>query len=398
MSLISCSECGGQLSDRAYTCPSCGCPCNLSVNNRDGSIVERETPSNLSYAITGILVMLVLAGTSISGYYYQIFKNPLAPVFHSVWFYAHIPLGIISYSSIMSTLIVLIVASFNNFKIPKVVYALQLISTLFCVVCIVTGAIWAKTAWGSFWFWDVKETWSLIVVLVMFFCTTYLFLARPALQIALAVASIQFYSILISFIIVDMSGSMHQMWGPVITYNIFTIYKMLEYSSLGISVDYIAVIVSFLILLISAMLGLIPAVLAKRKGYEFFTWWLYGTCLFVVSVPHILLLASRETVQNKIDLTQPETLHVNKYSSSNLNGCIPVIPIGLYVTMAIFGFPAGTGLALGGYLGAKRLINKGEYDKARKHIRNNSLWCKIVLIPSIIVMVGTIAFMISTIR
>ncbi len=31
---------------------------------------------------------------------------------------------------------------------------------------IVTGALWAQTAWGSYWSWDPKETWSLITWLV----------------------------------------------------------------------------------------------------------------------------------------------------------------------------------------------------------------------------------------
>ena len=31
---------------------------------------------------------------------------------------------------------------------------------------ILTGAIWARYAWGSYWSWDPKETWSLIVWLI----------------------------------------------------------------------------------------------------------------------------------------------------------------------------------------------------------------------------------------
>ncbi|OGU08733.1 MAG: c-type cytochrome biogenesis protein CcsB, partial [Geobacteraceae bacterium GWC2_58_44] len=27
---------------------------------------------------------------------------------------------------------------------------------------IISGAIWAETAWGTYWSWDPKETWSLI--------------------------------------------------------------------------------------------------------------------------------------------------------------------------------------------------------------------------------------------
>lgn len=33
-------------------------------------------------------------------------------------------------------------------------------------LCIITGAIWANYAWGTYWSWDPKETWSLITWLV----------------------------------------------------------------------------------------------------------------------------------------------------------------------------------------------------------------------------------------
>jgi len=33
---------------------------------------------------------------------------------------------------------------------------------LFLTVGIITGAIWANSAWGTYWSWDPKETWSLI--------------------------------------------------------------------------------------------------------------------------------------------------------------------------------------------------------------------------------------------
>lgn len=33
---------------------------------------------------------------------------------------------------------------------------------LFLTIGIITGAVWANSAWGSYWSWDPKETWSLI--------------------------------------------------------------------------------------------------------------------------------------------------------------------------------------------------------------------------------------------
>ena len=33
-------------------------------------------------------------------------------------------------------------------------------------VGIITGSLWAQTAWSSYWNWDPKETWSLITWLI----------------------------------------------------------------------------------------------------------------------------------------------------------------------------------------------------------------------------------------
>ena len=31
---------------------------------------------------------------------------------------------------------------------------------------IITGSVWAHSAWGTYWSWDPKETWSLITWLI----------------------------------------------------------------------------------------------------------------------------------------------------------------------------------------------------------------------------------------
>ena len=41
-------------------------------------------------------------------------------------------------------------------------YQLILLGFLFLTVGIITGAVWANSAWGRYWGWDPKETWSLI--------------------------------------------------------------------------------------------------------------------------------------------------------------------------------------------------------------------------------------------
>jgi heme exporter protein C len=40
-----------------------------------------------------------------------------------------------------------------------------LLGLLFCIIAIITGAIWAKVAWGIYWNWDPRQTTTLILML-----------------------------------------------------------------------------------------------------------------------------------------------------------------------------------------------------------------------------------------
>ncbi len=43
-------------------------------------------------------------------------------------------------------------------------------------------------------------------------------------------------------------------------------------------------------LVLAVLLALIPATIAKRKGWSFFGWWCYGFLIWIVALPHALLL------------------------------------------------------------------------------------------------------------
>ena len=51
-------------------------------------------------------------------------------------------------------------------KLDVIGYRSVSLGFLFLTFTIITGAIWAEQAWGSYWSWDPKETWSLITWLV----------------------------------------------------------------------------------------------------------------------------------------------------------------------------------------------------------------------------------------
>jgi hypothetical protein len=44
------------------------------------------------------------------------------------------------------------------------------------------------------------------------------------------------------------------------------------------------------ILLLAVLLGLIPAAIAEKKGRNFVAWWLYGALIWIVALPHAMLL------------------------------------------------------------------------------------------------------------
>ncbi|HDZ24747.1 MAG TPA: c-type cytochrome biogenesis protein CcsB [Desulfobacteraceae bacterium] len=45
-------------------------------------------------------------------------------------------------------------------------YQMVVIGFLMLTLGIITGSVWAHSAWGSYWSWDPKETWSLITWLI----------------------------------------------------------------------------------------------------------------------------------------------------------------------------------------------------------------------------------------
>jgi len=80
----------------------------------------------------------------------------------------------------------------------------------FLTVGIITGSIWASVAWGSYWSWDPKETWSLVTWIV------YAILIHNRLAIGWRgrktayMMIIGFFSILVTFLGVSFfAGGLH---------------------------------------------------------------------------------------------------------------------------------------------------------------------------------------------
>ncbi|MCK6604794.1 MAG: cytochrome c biogenesis protein [Ignavibacteriaceae bacterium] len=57
-------------------------------------------------------------------------------------------------------------------------YAAIQLGSIFCILATVTGSVWAKFAWGSFWHWDPRET-SIFALLLIYGA---LFALRSAIE------------------------------------------------------------------------------------------------------------------------------------------------------------------------------------------------------------------------
>ena len=50
--------------------------------------------------------------------------------------------------------------------LDEIIYKANAVGFMLLGIGIITGAVWANYAWGSYWSWDPKETWSLITWLI----------------------------------------------------------------------------------------------------------------------------------------------------------------------------------------------------------------------------------------
>lgn len=98
--------------------------------------------------------------------------HPLNPLLRSFWLGIHVPAAMLSYSafglSFAVSLYCLIMAARGKpaDRLISLNSMLILAGVILLGIGIVTGAVWAHSAWGRYWSWDPKETWALITFII----------------------------------------------------------------------------------------------------------------------------------------------------------------------------------------------------------------------------------------
>ena len=57
------------------------------------------------------------------------------------------------------------------------------------------------------------------------------------------------------------------------------------------------------IILLAVLIGLIPAGIAQYKGKSFGVWWFYGAALFIIALPHALLMSADKAEVERRELS-----------------------------------------------------------------------------------------------
>jgi len=122
---------------------------------------------DLRYKVKNVSSLVALLGLLALGYASFLDKEitPLLPALKSNWLTIHVLTCFIGYAALTVGFVSGLVILFKKGEIATldtVSYKIIAFGFLFLTLGIVTGAVWANYAWGTYWSWDPKETWSLI--------------------------------------------------------------------------------------------------------------------------------------------------------------------------------------------------------------------------------------------
>lgn len=128
----------------------------------------------------GSIVMPLILLAMLMGFVNYTEAGELVPALRSFWLFIHVPIAIFSYALFAMAFIggILYVVkdrpNSENSRLSRlpslavldnIIYRSIGAGFIFLAIGIVTGAVWAEAAWGRYWGWDPKETWSLVTLI-----------------------------------------------------------------------------------------------------------------------------------------------------------------------------------------------------------------------------------------
>jgi cytochrome c-type biogenesis protein CcsB len=210
--------------------------------------LENKTKSRLVGAISSPLLFLISGFSSLTLPVEMQKSLPLVPSLQSNWLMMHVSMMMVSYSilflgSLFSILYLVFFKFVAKDAVGNEVVLNQVSSSLsqnlsskvllldridiwsyriiglgfpFLTIGIISGAVWANEAWGSYWSWDPKETWALITWLTFAMYLHSRLLKGWQGQKAATLGSIGFFILWICYLGVNFLGKGLHSYGWVL--------------------------------------------------------------------------------------------------------------------------------------------------------------------------------------
>ncbi len=140
-------------------------------------VIERRYESRIIGAFATPIAFLAMAYASLSPNVSDRIQ-PLVPALKSNWLIVHVITCFLGYAAFAITFGISLMYLFKQSdkegkshllaRLPEsnvldeLTHQMVTFGFLFLSIGVITGAVWANSAWGSYWSWDPKETWSLI--------------------------------------------------------------------------------------------------------------------------------------------------------------------------------------------------------------------------------------------
>ena len=136
--------------------------------------------------------------------------SQLPPVLKSEWMTYHVGAAVLSYGVLYlafgASIAFLLVDGNRHSELRSMLFKVNLklirLGFLLLGIGIITGAIWADKAWGRYWGWDPKESWSLITWLIygIFLHLRYCLPAKRSRTMLVVVSIVAFIAVLFTFL------------------------------------------------------------------------------------------------------------------------------------------------------------------------------------------------------
>jgi ABC-type transport system involved in cytochrome c biogenesis permease subunit len=136
------------------------------------TVMKKRLDFPVITALASLIALFFMGYASLSSSVEKTIQ-PLVPALQSNWLHIHVITCFLAYAAFAISFIAAALyllksrgASSPGDRLDEINYRSIIVGFPMLTAGILTGAVWAHYAWGTYWSWDPKETWSLITWII----------------------------------------------------------------------------------------------------------------------------------------------------------------------------------------------------------------------------------------